>query len=85
MQANPPSVGGPVFEEDEPRVKNLRMNEFKAHAWVAGIGRLPARGAQDHGKNHEPESVDESKLHHALHETDAGIPITAGNIIVSDS
>src|SRR5262245_46809288 len=63
--------GGPVFEEDEPRVKDLRVKEFEARAWVAGVGRLPAGGAEDQGKDHEPEPVDESELHHAPHETDA--------------
>jgi hypothetical protein len=65
------AVRGPVFEEDEPRVKNVGIDEFEARPWIAGIDRLPASGAEDHGKDHEPEPVDKSKLHHAPHETDA--------------
>jgi len=65
------AVRRPVFEEDEPGVKNVGIDEFEARPWIAGIDRLPASGAEDHGKDHEPEPVDKSKLHHAPHETDA--------------
>jgi indolepyruvate decarboxylase len=38
----------------------------------SGMVPLPLpEGAEDQRKHHEPESIDESKLHHALQETDA--------------
>jgi len=61
----------PVFGEHDPRVKNLGIDKFEAHLWIAGINRLPACIAKNQGKNHESEPVDESYLHHAFHQTDA--------------
>ncbi len=61
----------PVFKDDEPRVKYLRIDEFEVRPRIAGIDRLPASAAKDQRKDHEPESVDEAELHHALYQSDA--------------
>ncbi len=59
-----------VLQDDESRVKNLRIDEFEASPRIAGIDWLPANNAEDHRKDYEPESIDESELHHALNEAD---------------
>jgi hypothetical protein len=30
-------VHGPVFEEDDPRIKNLRIDDYEARLRIAGI------------------------------------------------
>jgi hypothetical protein len=41
------AVHGPVFEDDDTRIKNLCIDEFEARLRIAGIDWLPARAAKD--------------------------------------
>lgn len=38
---------GSVFEEDEPRVQNFRIDKFEARLWIASIDGLSASAAKD--------------------------------------
>src|SRR2546426_10774414 len=61
----------PVFEHDESRVKDLRIDELQAGLRIAGKDRLPASAPNDEGEDRQPQSVDQSELHHGLHQPDA--------------
>jgi hypothetical protein len=40
-------ANGPIFEEDEPRVQNFRIDKFEARLWIASIDGLPTSAAKD--------------------------------------
>ena len=60
-----------VFENNESRVENLRINQFEARLRIARIDRFPAGAAENQREDHETQPVDEAELHHALHQADA--------------
>ena len=62
---------GTVLEKDDRIIKNSCFYEFKRGLRKIGIDWLSSCVAKDHGKHHEPEPINQSRLEHASYQTDA--------------